>query len=1127
MTRPGQDQAHGVLASWRNSLAGQHGGGHVLGPGPPEATGRPGPDEAALRLRLDRYYAAVSSIILARQHPVTGLLPASTSVNAHGDYTHAWVRDNVYSVLAAWGLGLAYRRLDADMGRAYVLEQSTVKLMRGLLLAMMRQAGKIERFKATQDPVDALHAKYDTATGQPVVGDEDWGHLQLDATSLFLLMLAQMTASGLRVVFTVAEVNLVQNLVHYIGRAYRTPDYGIWERGAKINHGIRELNASSVGMAKAALEALAGFNVFGPEGGQDGIVHVVPDEIARARITLASLLPRESDSKEIDAALLGIIGFPAFAMEDAELVRRTEEEIVTKLKGRYGFKRFLLDGHQTVLEDHSRLHYNPSELGKFENIESEWPLFFAYQLVNLQFAGRHAEADAQWSQLQEVMVEVDGWRLLPELYYVPEPLVSAERASPHSQRRLPNDNLPLVWAQSLYFLGAMLRDGLLSPRDVDPLGRFQRIGHQPARRVQLALLARDTGVKQALEAAGIRAETLAEATAAERGSPRVGAIEVQAPDELARAFGELGKNSALGLSGRAFRRLRSLSTARLYLLGGRRVLFLPQMLSRDFYLSIDNQLLSQQIIHEIAYIQRHWDQPGQPLLLLLVEPGMVCGEGSDQFLDGLRQLSDDAVEGLRVRVGRLAHLLPQAPRERIDELHGFALHPDALAAFAPHAPAEAQPAESGEPMHGTYERATLCHELPLAELQEQLQARPGPLERMELLAALSRRVGLDAESGMPGPEEGTLSVRQALEALYVEAADRRLWPVIRRTAGLLGRQHSGLEDAVTEILIRQRQLAVGRAYSERTLIRSPLDNQRIMAIIEGYCGGDEREAALTQELVLYLGMLIRAEPELFDDLLTLRAGHLLLLLTSEVARELGSGVDQAFDAVLGLAPSAILARLRTLLGAYRTVEANLFRLEALASRTPSGELTRVAFPETGDPALEGAPDWLVWRQQMGAVGRVPSQFYPRLRTLLATCTGVVIGDKLNVKNRLDSPVLLADTTPLEKGFALRVEQLLNDIEHPEYRQLTIEALMTLISVAEGNPDLVLDSDIVLDVVIGHAVRLAWISAHPASAPLYDAYKASAWRHFYHLPPHAVGNALVRAFTFLVELGEQANVEQLA
>jgi len=33
------------------------------------------------------------------------LLPASTAITAHGDYTDAWVRQ-VYSILAVWGLGL-------------------------------------------------------------------------------------------------------------------------------------------------------------------------------------------------------------------------------------------------------------------------------------------------------------------------------------------------------------------------------------------------------------------------------------------------------------------------------------------------------------------------------------------------------------------------------------------------------------------------------------------------------------------------------------------------------------------------------------------------------------------------------------------------------------------------------------------------------------------------------------------------------------------------------------------------------------------------------------------------------------------------------------------------------------
>jgi phosphorylase kinase alpha/beta subunit len=65
---------------------------------------------------------------------------------------------------------------------------------------------------------------------------------------------------------------------------------------------------------------------------------------------LHSSLPRESNSKEIDAALLSVISYPAFALTDMALIERTRNEIIKKLEGKYGCKRFLRDGHQTAVE---------------------------------------------------------------------------------------------------------------------------------------------------------------------------------------------------------------------------------------------------------------------------------------------------------------------------------------------------------------------------------------------------------------------------------------------------------------------------------------------------------------------------------------------------------------------------------------------------------------------------------------------------------------------------------------------------------------------------------------------------------------------------------------------------------
>ncbi|MEQ1740729.1 MAG: glycoside hydrolase family 15 protein, partial [Methyloglobulus sp.] len=593
--------------------------------------------------KLDAYYQQVHDVILSKQNWISGLLPASTAVNSHGNYTDAWVRDNVYSILAAWGLALAYRRSGENQGRTYLLEQSVVKLMRGLLTAMMRQSAKVEKFKQSQNPQDALHAKYDTRSGNIVVGDHEWGHLQLDATSLFLLMTAQMTASGLRIIFTLDEVNFVQNLVHYISRTYRTPDYGIWERGNKINHGIAELNASSIGMAKAALEALSGFNLFGKDGGQASVIHVISDDIARTRITLESLLPRESISKETDSAMLSITGFPAFAVDNPAIRKNTESVICEKLEGRYGCKRFLLDGHQTALEDGYRLHYDPQELKQFKDIECEWPLFFAYLLLNSLFTANTEAATDYRNKLEALLVERNGQKLLPELYTVPKEMIVAEKANPKSQQRIPNENIPLVWAQSLFILGRLIQDDLLSLDDIDPLGRYKVI-QQKGCKLQIALLAQDDSVQDQLLAEGVDTQLLAE----------IVPIQVREAMELADAYTHVGRNDRIGLTGRPLRQLRSLATSQMYVLSGERLVFLPQCLNqKGFYLAMDNRLLIERLRLEFSYIYKHWNKANNPLFVMSIKHNMLTSQNKAILVDFIKELQAGEIQGIPVQLGLL------------------------------------------------------------------------------------------------------------------------------------------------------------------------------------------------------------------------------------------------------------------------------------------------------------------------------------------------------------------------------------------------------------------------------------------------------------------------------------------
>ena len=115
------------------------------------------------------------------------------------------------------------------------------------------------------------------------------------------------------------------------------------------------------------------------------------------------------------------------------------------------------------MEDVNRLHYEPEELAAFEGIESEWPLFLAFELVTACCERRWDEARQLHSQLKTLAVEQDGERLYPELYQVPASAVDQERINPGSQKRVANTNLPLIWTQSLVWLCLLYTSP--SPRD--------------------------------------------------------------------------------------------------------------------------------------------------------------------------------------------------------------------------------------------------------------------------------------------------------------------------------------------------------------------------------------------------------------------------------------------------------------------------------------------------------------------------------------------------------------------------------------------------------------------------------------------------------------------------------------
>lgn len=614
-------------------------------------------------VRLDYFFRLLEKTIFVNQNPVTGLFRSSN------DSSDAWVRDNVYAIMAVWGLGMAYRKqadLDEDRAKAYALEQDVVRSMRALLTSMMKQVSKVEMFKHSQSPRDSLHAKYNSRTGHTCVGDSEWGHLQIDATSLFLLLLSQMTASGLQIVFTLEEVDFIQNLVFYIENAYRIADYGIWERGDKTNHGLPELNASSIGMAKAAMEAVSELDMFCARGGSASVIHIKSDKVAQCQAILHSMLPRESYSKEIDAGLLTVIGFPAFAVDDENILNQTREEIILKLQGKYGCKRFLRDGYKTVKEDPNRLYYDPAELKIFENIECEWPVFYIFLMIDGIFNSNKEQVGEYLEAIEDLMVIMpDGSKAIPELFYVPEEKVDLEYKTPTSQARVPGGRLPHLWSQSLYIIAMLLKEKFILPGELDPLNRRQAARPKPDLVVQVAVLAEDTVVQEILKVQDIYVQTVAEAAPVFIYPARV----------LIHIFKHLGENKKLKLSGNVCREIGVLSTSMLYTLHGKILAFVPQFLDHhQFYLALDNDLLADLTKNDISFLRYNWRELGRPTVTITVTHGMIEDENIQaSILSNIRKFQTGYINGVQVEMKNLSELISTSCIKRLTFLE--AEHP--------------------------------------------------------------------------------------------------------------------------------------------------------------------------------------------------------------------------------------------------------------------------------------------------------------------------------------------------------------------------------------------------------------------------------------------------------------------
>ncbi|HJQ07942.1 MAG TPA: glycoside hydrolase family 15 protein [Candidatus Saccharimonadales bacterium] len=326
----------------------------------------------------------------------SGLFLASSHMVQTG-YDKAWLRDNVYEALAF----------------EYAGEwQAVAKTYHTLLDIFDKHIDKIN-WAVTNKPFESwqfIHARYNPATLEEFW--ESWGNKQHDAVGAVLFKLADFEAKGKSMLRNDKDRKTVQTLIYYICNVeyWHDADSGMWEEN-------EEVHASSVGAVVAALKK------WKEVGGMD----VDQDAIDRGEATLKTLLPRESESKFTDLALVSLV-YP-YSVVNPEMGREILANLEYHLAKDKGLIRYKFDRY-----------YNKNSDGYSE--EAEWCFGLSWLAIAYKQLGDEARARAYLEKATATITK-DG--KIPELYLS------------HSDKA--NENTPLGWSESMYIVAVYEVEG--------------------------------------------------------------------------------------------------------------------------------------------------------------------------------------------------------------------------------------------------------------------------------------------------------------------------------------------------------------------------------------------------------------------------------------------------------------------------------------------------------------------------------------------------------------------------------------------------------------------------------------------------------------------------------------------
>ena len=332
--------------------------------------------------RIGRHLDNLRKLITPR-----GLFLASDQAVTTG-YDKAWLRDNVYEALAFEYAG-EWDVVDKDY--------------RTLLDIFDQHIDKIN-WAVTNKPFESwqyIHARFNPETLEEFW--ESWGNKQHDAVGAVLYKLADFEAKGHGMLRSDKDRKTVQTLIYYISNVeyWHDADNGMWEEG-------EEVHASSIGAV------LAGLKKWQEVGGFD----IDPDAITRGEAALDKLLPRESETKFTDLALLSLI-YPYRVVTD-DMARQIVENLVYHLERDRGVLRYKNDAY-----------YNANPDGYSE--EAEWCFGLSWLAICYKQLGNQEKAN-EYLDKATATITKDG--KIPELYF--------------SNSNQANENTPLGWSESMY-----------------------------------------------------------------------------------------------------------------------------------------------------------------------------------------------------------------------------------------------------------------------------------------------------------------------------------------------------------------------------------------------------------------------------------------------------------------------------------------------------------------------------------------------------------------------------------------------------------------------------------------------------------------------------------------------------